>query len=116
MLAAVANLGNAYFAKKDYDAAIEQYKKAIRIKPDDAAIHYNLGAAYSNKGDYEAAVKEHLRAIELEPKMSDAHNGLIFAYYKLGEYEEAWKHIETAKQQGVNVPEDLVAAVEDNLH
>ncbi len=116
MLAAVANLGNAYFAKGDYEAAIEQYKKAAQIKPDDAAIHYNLGAAYSNKGDYEAAVKEHLRAVELEPKMSDAHNGLIFAYYKLKEYEQAWKHIETAKQLGVNVPKDLMAAVESNLH
>jgi len=115
MLAAVANLGNAYFAKKNYDAAIEQYKKAVQIKPDDAAIHYNLGAAYSNKGDYEAAVKEHLRAVELEPKMSDAHNGLIFAYYKLKEYEQAWKHIKTAERLGVNVAEDLTAAVKSNL-
>jgi tetratricopeptide (TPR) repeat protein len=115
MLAAVANLGNAYFTKGNYDAAIEQYKKAVQIKSDDATIHYNLGAAYSNKGDYAAAVKEHLRAVELEPKMSDAHNGLIFAYYKLKKYEQAWKHIETARQLGVNIPEDLTAAVKSNL-
>jgi tetratricopeptide (TPR) repeat protein len=115
MFAALANLGNAYFAKGDYDAAIEQYNKAVQIKSDDAAVHYNLGAAYSNKGDYEAAVEEHLRAVELEPKMGEAHKGLIFAYYKLKEYEEAWKHIETAKQMGVDVPEDLAAAIKSNL-
>jgi tetratricopeptide (TPR) repeat protein len=115
MLAALANLGNAYFTKGDYGGAVEQYKKAVQIKPNDATIHYNLGAAYSNKGDYEAAVKEHLRAIELEPGMSDAYNGLIFAYYKLKEYEQAWKRIETAKQLGINIPEDLVAAVKSNL-
>ncbi|GAG91200.1 unnamed protein product, partial [marine sediment metagenome] len=28
MLAALMNLGNAYFGKQNYDAAIEQYKKS----------------------------------------------------------------------------------------
>lgn len=123
MIAALMNLGNAYFAKADYDAAIEQYRKAVDScetgtldSREAGTLHYNLGAAYSNKGDYEAAVAEHLRAVELEPEMADAHNGLAFAYYKLKEYELAAKHIKMAEQLGADINEELLAAIEDNLH
>ena len=115
MVAALANLGNAYFAKQKYDAAIEQYKKAIQIKPNDGMIYYNLGAAYSNKGDYEQAVAEYLRAVEIDPGMADAHNGLAFGFYKLKKYDLAWKHIKIADELGVEIDENLLAAIEDKL-
>ena len=115
MIAALANLGNAYFEKQNYDAAIEQYKKAVRIKPDDGSIHYNLGAAYSNKGQYEQAVAEYKKAVEIEPEMGDAHNGLAFAFYKLEKYDLAWKHIRIAEKLGVEISEELVAAIKDEL-
>jgi tetratricopeptide (TPR) repeat protein len=115
MTAALANLGNAYFARGKYDAAVEQYKKAVRIKGDDAVIYYNLGAAYSNSGRYKEAVAEYLKAIEREPGVGDAHNGLGFGFYKLKEYDLAWKHIKKAEELGVDVAEDLLAVIEDKL-
>ncbi len=109
------NLGNAYFGKQEYDAAIEQYKKAIGIKPGDGTIHYNLGASYSNKGLYEQAVTEYLRAVEIEPEMADAHNGLGFGFYKLKRYDLAWKHIKIAEELGAEITKGLLAAIEDKL-
>ncbi len=115
MVAALVGLGNVYFNKQDYGAAIRQYKRAVLIEPGGSTIHYNLGAAYSNEGQYEQAVVEYEKAIEIEPKMGDAHNGLAFAFYRLDKYELAWHHIKAAKALGVEVSEDLIAAVEDEL-
>jgi len=115
MVAALVNLGNAYFGEEEYDAAIEQYKRAVRIKPDDGTLYYNLGAAYSNKEDYEQAVAAHLRAVEIEPKMSDAHSGLAIAFYRLKKYDLAWHHIKIAEELGVEIEEDLLEAIEDKL-
>jgi tetratricopeptide (TPR) repeat protein len=115
MLAALVNLGNAYFGKEKYDAAMEQYKKAVRLKPDDGTIRYNLGAAYFNKGLYEQAVSEYLKAVEIDPQMGDAHNGLAFGFYKLKKYNLAAKHIKIAEQLGVEIAEDLLAAIKDKL-
>ncbi|GAJ23236.1 unnamed protein product, partial [marine sediment metagenome] len=83
MIAALINLGNAYFGQKKYGASIEQYKKAVLIKPDEAMIHYNLGAAFSNNENYEQAVAKYLRAVEIDPEIGDAHYGLAFGFYQL---------------------------------
>ncbi len=115
MINALLHLGNAYFGKQKYDAAIEQYKKAVRIKPNDGTVHYNLGAAYSNKGQYEQAAAEYRKTVEIEPEMGDAHNGLAFAFYKLEKYDLAWHHIKIAKELGVEISKELLAAIEDEL-
>jgi Flp pilus assembly protein TadD len=115
MTAALANLGNAYFKKQNYDAAIEQYKKAVQITPNESTIHYNLGAAYSNGGQYEQAVAEYGKAVEIDPKMGDAHNGLAFALYRLEKYDLAWHHIKIAEELGVEISKELLAAIKDKL-
>ena len=115
MVSALVNLGGAYFAKQDYDTAIEFYRRAVGIKPEDSTIRYNLGAAYSNKEDYQQAVIEYRKAIEIEPRMGDAHKGLGLAYYKLEKYDLAAEHIKIAKDLGVEIAEELLAAIEDKL-
>jgi tetratricopeptide (TPR) repeat protein len=115
MTAALVNLGNAYFNKKKYDSAIEEYKKAVRIKPDNGTVHYNIAAAYHNKGYFDKAAVEYEKAIEIDPQMADAHNGLAFAYYKLKDYESAWQHIKKAEALGVKISPDLLSAIKENL-
>jgi tetratricopeptide (TPR) repeat protein len=115
MAAALVGLGNAYFKKEDYKSAAEQYKKAILAAPEDSAIRYNLGAAYSNQGQYEQAAAEYKKAIELNPQMGDAENGLAFAFYRLEKYDLAYQHIKRAQELGIEVPKDLLAAIEDEL-
>jgi tetratricopeptide (TPR) repeat protein len=39
------NIGNAFFAKQQYDKSIEAYKEALRYDPDDNETRYNLLAA-----------------------------------------------------------------------
>lgn len=112
---ALINLGNAYFNKKKFDLAIVEYKKAVAINSEDATTNYNLGTAYSQKKDHERSVSWYNKAIALAPEMGDAHNGLAFGLYSLGKYDLALEHLEIAERLGVEISEELLAAIEDKL-
>ena len=45
----VAQLGDIYMSREEYDKAIEQYEKAIKIKPDFDAALRNIASCYGNK-------------------------------------------------------------------
>jgi tetratricopeptide (TPR) repeat protein len=45
------NLGNTYFKVEDWQAAIEAYKEALKIKPDDEEAKYNLELALKKLED-----------------------------------------------------------------
>jgi tetratricopeptide (TPR) repeat protein len=53
------NLGVAYFDSGKHEEAIESYKHAIRIDPDDADAHYNLGDAYLLLKDRSSALEQY---------------------------------------------------------
>jgi len=108
-LAALQNLGNAYIEKKMYDAAVTQYKKALLINDQDELIYYTLAVAKKKKKNYRLAVDAYLNAIDLNPDLAEAHHALAACYYVLKEYDLGFEHIETARQLGFNVQQDLYA-------
>lgn len=83
--------GNAHFQKKEYDMAVEKYKKALLIAPDDAILNYNLGVAYYNQGKalYKDAIFHYERAIKIDPGHIDAYYNLGVIYFNLQEYQKA---------------------------
>lgn len=83
--------GNTHFQKKDYGAAIEKYKKALKIAPDDAILNYNLGVAYYNQGKtfYKDAIFHYERTIKIDPEHIDAYYNLGVIYFNLQEYQKA---------------------------
>lgn len=58
------SLGRVFLAKRDFQPAIEQFEKALKITPDDAEIHNDLGAAWLEKGKLEDAARENSRSLE----------------------------------------------------
>ena len=44
-------IGASNAGLKQYDAALESYKKALEIKPDYAEAYFNMGIALKDKGD-----------------------------------------------------------------
>ena len=50
-----------------YDAAIESYKQAIKIKPDYAEAYSNMGVAQKDKGELDAAIDSCNHAIKIDP-------------------------------------------------
>ena len=83
-----ANLGDAYLGLAgtktgpDFDATMakgmEDYNKAITLKPDDAATHNNYGLALAKAMKYPEAVAELKKAAELDPPSA------YMRFYNLG--------------------------------
>ena len=62
---AYVHRGIAYVQEREYDKAIEDYTKAIRLKPDYAGAYANRGYAYSRKGDRRRAKADRDKARSL---------------------------------------------------
>ena len=69
--------------------AIEAFKQAIRINPDDADAHNNLGVVYHKLGMHKEAIEAYKEAIRINPDHADAHYNLGVAYFFLGMHKEA---------------------------
>ena len=61
---------------KSWDQAIDNYRKALALEPNDADTHYNLALTLKYKGDSKAAIEEFETAARLRPKWAEAHYGL----------------------------------------
>ena len=68
----ITNLGHAYVNSGMDKEAIESYRQAIRINPDDAEAHYNLGHAYERSGMDKEAIESYRQAIMINPDDADA--------------------------------------------
>jgi serine/threonine protein kinase/Flp pilus assembly protein TadD len=85
--AAHNNLGSALHDKKDLEAAIAEFHKAIELDPELANAHHNLGVALKDQMDREGAIAEFHKAMELDPKNAKYHIGLGGALYDKGDLE-----------------------------
>ena len=83
------NLGAAYYGKGEWDKAIEEYKKAISLRPRYADAQSNLGAAYARKGLIDEAIAAHKAAIAIKPDSPRAHLNLGVSYSRKGEMDKA---------------------------
>ena len=99
-------LGAAYYESGRYEVAIEAWKQAIRIDPDNSDTHYNLGLVYYESGMYKEAIEACKQAIRIKPDFADAHNNLGLSYYNSGKYKEAIE----AYKQAIRIDPDYALA------
>ena len=72
-------VGDFYFKKKNYRAAIERYKEALVYKPNDAIANFRLGECLEKTGNQEEAVthyKEYLKILPHGSLSQDAQKAL----------------------------------------
>ncbi len=80
-------VGDFYFKRENYAAAISRYREALEYKAHDAEATYKLGAALEKSGDLKGAVEDYQEYLKILPK---------------GPYaEKAEKGIERLKQKGI---------------
>jgi tetratricopeptide (TPR) repeat protein len=71
--------GEAYYKDGDFDSAIAEFTKAIRLDPAAAAAYNNRGFAYRRKRDYDRAIADFTDAVKLAPDNADYKNNLAEA-------------------------------------
>ncbi len=59
--------GNRYYKSGHYEQAIESYRKALEIRPNNAKAQFNLGDVYYAKQSYDTAYAEFQKALEMSP-------------------------------------------------
>jgi len=64
------NIGNQYFKKRNYSAAISRYIEAIAWLESSIPAHENLARAYEKNGDFTKAIKTLEAVIEKNPDSS----------------------------------------------
>jgi tetratricopeptide (TPR) repeat protein len=101
-------LGDQYHFLGRYDDAIEEYQKALRLRPSFADIHTKLGIAYRDKGDLDHAILQLSRSKEINPKYLPTYIQLGITFYIKGfvdlameEWEAAQKIDPTGRQASV---------------
>lgn len=64
------NLGHAYSAARQYEEAIEAYKKSIKWEPNNFFSYVGLTATYSLMGHEKEAHEEALELLKIDPEFS----------------------------------------------
>ena len=70
--------------QKMYNEAINNYKKAIEIDPNDEVLYYNMARAYFEKGEMENAMESLKKGIKICPDFTEAKKALEFIKKKAG--------------------------------
>ena len=81
--------GASHLGLKQFDNAIDSYKKALKIKPDYAEAYYNLGVVLRVKGDLEAAIDSYKQALKIKPDYAVVYNNMGNALKDKGDLETA---------------------------
>lgn len=66
---ALTNLGNIYLLTGNIDKAMEEYKKAETVAPEDAEIKINLAITYYKKGALKEAQTKFREAVNINPTL-----------------------------------------------
>ncbi len=98
-------LGNKYMDYALYEEAIEEYKKALRLRRDLVDVRTRLGIAFRNKEMFDEAVSQFTMAKELNPAYGTAWVQLGLTYYMQGLTGLAIEEWETALRQNPGLKE-----------
>lgn len=95
---ALYNLGLAYVdAGRNHDA-VDAYLRALRVRPNSAAIHLNLGNAYNRLGDKVRAIQEWKTALQLDERAVPARINLAIAAAMDGQTDLALRYFREAAE------------------
>ncbi|MFZ0930926.1 MAG: tetratricopeptide repeat protein [Syntrophobacteraceae bacterium] len=88
-LASFRSLGEVYLKEYQIDKAIENFKQAAELDPEDASVFSFLGVAYKLRDDYDTSMKYLDRSLAIDPQdhLTLYRKGNILC--ECGEYKQA---------------------------
>ncbi|MGE4468557.1 MAG: tetratricopeptide repeat protein [Desulfovibrio sp.] len=99
-------LGIALKLQGKWEEAIENYRKALKIAPDDEGLYYNIGVAYFEGGRLQEAVNSFARALKINPELHKGNDRVAFnlanVFYRAGGVTRAEQYLEDALEANPN--------------
>lgn len=74
----------------DQDKAIEAFRMASRLKPEDATEHMILAELFETTDQLDAAIAEHQAIIKIDPMQVEPYKKLYALYLTKKDYDPAW--------------------------
>jgi stress-induced-phosphoprotein 1 len=94
--AAEKALGTAAYKKKNFDTALQHYRKALEMDPTNMVYLLNTSAVFMEKKDFESAIAEATKAVEVGQDnrgdfklMGKAYGRIAKAHFQMGNLDEA---------------------------
>ena len=69
------NIAKINNSNVEYQLAIDNYTKAIKIDPDYVKAYHNRGNTYKELENYKNAIADYTRAIKIDPDFANAYDG-----------------------------------------
>src|SRR6202034_605608 len=82
---ALANRGDAYLGKKQFEQAIQNYNQALVLNPKNAGALSDRSQAYAGVGQYAAAVSDLVAAQKVDPSYPYYALWLYVARFRAGQ-------------------------------
>jgi len=89
-------MGAGLAEEGNFNDAVEEYNRAIRLKPDLAWVHYNFAITLQDMGRTQEAVQEYRAAIQIQSKNPSYHNNLGTILYQQGRLSESESELREA--------------------
>lgn len=81
--------GDEFRKQGDFEHAVNMYRRALDINPNNAEVHTNWGSCLLSLGEVEEAKERFRKAIELQPDLAVAHCNLGIVLLRQNRSEEA---------------------------
>jgi len=94
---------------ENYDRAITELDRCLKLKPNDAAVYSELGKNYLGQKNYEQAYKSFEQAAQIEPKNKWFRVGMYEVNYQTKNYNQAIVNINKLIEFDPVYKEDLVS-------
>lgn len=91
------SLADKYLKRQQFDLAIAEYEKALRLAPRSTATHFNLAITHYLQGDLEKSAHSLERVLELDPYDVEARFNLACLRLYLKDPTSAREHFERAR-------------------
>jgi serine/threonine protein kinase/Tfp pilus assembly protein PilF len=94
-----AFVGLSFFFPGQFDRAVEELQKVIKMNPDSYLARYHLGMVYTAQSNREGAIAEYEKAVECSDGVPFIEMLLALNYYDYGKRDQAEKMFESLKQR-----------------
>jgi protein O-mannosyl-transferase len=98
------NLGDLYLRRGNYQKAIEEFQRAVELKPDYGDAYHNLANVYHQIQKDDLALENYQKAIELNPGLWQSYQNIAAIYFK----QQKWDLVEESIKKAIVLnPENI---------
>jgi tetratricopeptide (TPR) repeat protein len=109
--------GNEFFKAGDTENAIQEYKKALELNPNNAEAHLKLGFLFYNViQKHTEGMAHYQKAMQINPNDPRIHHDLGMALFHQGKFDQAVHHLTIALQSVPNGIDVQYTAVDMRQH